>query len=188
MWGSIAAKSGPTKRVPRPKLFLMYGSLRGRAECEQFSQIPQNPVRPSARWLPEPVLFLADTGGDAKTDGAAASRHDHFDERIIAHDANPAHGNTEFPCDEPQRIQGGLAGKHHGCPRHLAHCRRNRVRISHHSSACSGEKRHIGGNVERGSVPNCPDRGFDILHPALWIDRKSTRLNSSHTVISYAVF
>src|SRR5260221_8413448 len=34
-----------------------------------------------------------------------------------------------------------------------------------------------------------PDiRDADELHDDCWIDRKSTRLNSSHTVISYAVF
>src|SRR5260221_8318812 len=34
------------------------------------------------------------------------------------------------------------------------------------------------------------DQAPDTVHPALWrqADRKSTRLNSSHTVISYAVF
>src|SRR5436190_10492074 len=38
-------------------------------------------------------------------------------------------------------------------------------------------------------VALCETTGvWDILPPALKKDRKSTRLNSSHTVISYAVF
>src|SRR6266446_7062154 len=37
-----------------------------------------------------------------------------------------------------------------------------------------------------GSVP-APDHAA-AAHPAAWQDRKSTRLNSSHLVISYAVF
>src|SRR5260221_3791661 len=39
--------------------------------------------------------------------------------------------------------------------------------------------------------PIFPDRARDRLidrPDQLWVDRKSTRLNSSHTVISYAVF
>src|SRR5256885_10987223 len=31
-------------------------------------------------------------------------------------------------------------------------------------------------------------RGFDVLKLVVFLDRKSTRLNSSHLVISYAVF
>src|SRR5256885_6101529 len=33
-----------------------------------------------------------------------------------------------------------------------------------------------------------PHGWLDADEPAVWIDRKSTRLNSSHLVISYAVF
>src|SRR5438132_8169383 len=39
-----------------------------------------------------------------------------------------------------------------------------------------------GGDRSRGTGVLCPWRGTDC------VDRKSTRLNSSHTVISYAVF
>src|SRR5205085_11367303 len=44
----------------------------------------------------------------------------------------------------------------------------------------------IGGKEEGGTA-----RGRDLLHdgvPAPGVDRKSTRLNSSHSQISYAVF
>src|SRR5436190_6922247 len=44
----------------------------------------------------------------------------------------------------------------------------------------------------RGALPGWGDLGYppNLGHPlaAVFADRKSTRLNSSHTVISYAVF
>src|SRR5690625_1824572 len=33
-----------------------------------------------------------------------------------------------------------------------------------------------------------PDRARAVLNALIWLDRKSTRLNSSHVAISYAVF
>src|SRR5437588_9792004 len=45
--------------------------------------------------------------------------------------------------------------------------------------------RHRG---QRSSGPRGNRAGDDERHLHLWRDRKSTRLNSSHTVISYAVF
>src|SRR5437899_4213246 len=44
-------------------------------------------------------------------------------------------------------------------------------------------QRHQGGKNEYGE----PGYG-DLRHYEVWIDRKSTRLNSSHLGISYAVF
>src|SRR5438034_1551684 len=42
---------------------------------------------------------------------------------------------------------------------------------------------HVGGGL------TCFDNGYDLIGlGTLEVDRKSTRLNSSHTVISYAVF
>src|SRR5205809_5720669 len=39
------------------------------------------------------------------------------------------------------------------------------------------------------AAPKCGDKGFDCNKgDVAWIDRKSTRLNSSHGYISYAVF
>src|SRR3712207_7699027 len=46
-------------------------------------------------------------------------------------------------------------------------------------------KRERGGRTGHGTVPRRPRRR---LPPARWLDRKSTRLNSSHANISYAVF
>src|SRR5260221_5238405 len=45
-----------------------------------------------------------------------------------------------------------------------------------------------GGNRELPQLLECPDRPGEHQHAITFIDRKSTRLNSSHTVISYAVF
>src|SRR5256885_5568239 len=51
---------------------------------------------------------------------------------------------------------------------------------------------HIGGallgNMRQVGRRACGVGKADLLPPALVIDRKSTRLNSSHLVISYAVF
>src|SRR3712207_8747409 len=41
--------------------------------------------------------------------------------------------------------------------------------------------------VARAARPCTPDRGWSSVRPR-WRDRKSTRLNSSHANISYAVF
>src|SRR3989454_4314854 len=38
------------------------------------------------------------------------------------------------------------------------------------------------------STPAANPLAFELQHPGTHIDRKSTRLNSSHLVISYAVF
>src|SRR5438132_9074754 len=43
----------------------------------------------------------------------------------------------------------------------------------------------IGTQTLGDTSGGAPD---DVRLEAIWIDRKSTRLNSSHTVISYAVF
>src|SRR5438034_8677355 len=43
-------------------------------------------------------------------------------------------------------------------------------------------------SVYADGAPPAPAGLFDAGVPVLGIDRKSTRLNSSHTVISYAVF
>src|SRR5256886_8253085 len=40
--------------------------------------------------------------------------------------------------------------------------------------------------AENGFEPSLPDRHVDLIY--LCLDRKSTRLNSSHSQISYAVF
>src|SRR5947207_6618799 len=58
----------------------------------------------------------------------------------------------------------------------------------------AGEQLVVGlvQDLERDRVPLGPDRSIDDSHPPgaedPAEDRKSTRLNSSHTVISYAVF
>src|SRR5688500_20318905 len=66
--------------------------------------------------------------------------------------------------------------------------------ISSHAEADLGE---VGAASRlRGNVPSAhpPERGVEVVgvgrrHPhAPLLDRKSTRLNSSHLVISYAVF
>src|SRR5476649_1037007 len=47
--------------------------------------------------------------------------------------------------------------------------------------------REVGDVVHRNGKPSARDN-FDLGYPVTAEDRKSTRLNSSHTVISYAVF
>src|SRR5438132_11766649 len=42
--------------------------------------------------------------------------------------------------------------------------------------------------VERGLTDHAAFADEVLTYLELWLDRKSTRLNSSHTVISYAVF
>ena len=53
-----------------------------------------------------------------------------------------------------------------------------------------GAYKDIGPVTEVGSVTTYPMREYSSEDPGWthYLDRKSTRLNSSHTVISYAVF
>src|SRR5260221_3874225 len=58
------------------------------------------------------------------------------------------------------------------------------------SKACAGV-----ANREMNRIRHSPQLHFDVPYPTVFyrvvegfLDRKSTRLNSSHTVISYAVF
>src|SRR5256885_11333378 len=46
----------------------------------------------------------------------------------------------------------------------------------------------VGGGVSSNEVADCGEIVSGLLSPANLRDRKSTRLNSSHLVISYAVF
>src|SRR5439155_22458578 len=55
------------------------------------------------------------------------------------------------------------------------------------------QRRHSGISLPTGSRKdqtgkNCDERGQLLKHSPEKIDRKSTRLNSSHVAISYAVF
>src|SRR5258708_31837415 len=50
-----------------------------------------------------------------------------------------------------------------------------------------GNRRALNGREPRAGRSADQQRGFR-LHQQLWRDRKSTRLNSSHQIISYAVF
>src|SRR5437773_4973600 len=49
---------------------------------------------------------------------------------------------------------------------------------------CTGEDIYL----KEGFRPLIEARGVNVIHPDLATDRKSTRLNSSHITISYAVF
>src|SRR5436305_3056501 len=55
-----------------------------------------------------------------------------------------------------------------------------------------GDRRHVlsGGRIDRGGRhPDGPhDQGHSLLRTGVRRDRKSTRLNSSHVRISYAVY
>src|SRR5438034_5426404 len=46
----------------------------------------------------------------------------------------------------------------------------------------------VNDSADAPVTPSTPAPGSDNLSGLQWEDRKSTRLNSSHTVISYAVF
>src|SRR5690606_41238962 len=46
----------------------------------------------------------------------------------------------------------------------------------------------IGGVIERSHIMETFPQAFDSPWSAMLLDRKSTRLNSSHVKISYAVF
>src|SRR5439155_13231205 len=81
-------------------------------------------------------------------------------------------------------------------PRYLRHRRRVRLRRQpggeqHLSDADTQPERHLGGREaarrrDRSSPP--PQPPLVRVRPLHRADRKSTRLNSSHVAISYAVF
>src|SRR5438034_4726671 len=62
------------------------------------------------------------------------------------------------------------------------------------SGSARTQRMRVAGTVEEGSIRHLSGRIDFVLDgegkalPVTYIDRKSTRLNSSHTVISYAVF
>src|SRR5438132_9531409 len=58
--------------------------------------------------------------------------------------------------------------------------------LSLHDALPISERRQLGRGTE--SLDRCPTTFGGHRQTLLGIDRKSTRLNSSHTVISYAVF
>src|SRR5438034_6240972 len=64
--------------------------------------------------------------------------------------------------------------------------RRARGRSRSRSARSSQQRVHLGGRGQRGLSTEA--RGREGTRRARAPDRKSTRLNSSHTVISYAVF
>src|SRR5947207_9194793 len=70
---------------------------------------------------------------------------------------------------------------HDALPISLAHDSREPVAAP--SSASSGS-----GRASSGLKTALPPRRSSTTHQSIAQDRKSTRLNSSHTVISYAVF
>src|SRR5690625_6713809 len=49
-------------------------------------------------------------------------------------------------------------------------------------------KRFKHQNQPVGDIPNILNQNFKAMKPKIKLDRKSTRLNSSHVAISYAVF
>src|SRR5258708_24920261 len=54
---------------------------------------------------------------------------------------------------------------------------------------CQGSDRHAGGGLAgRGALQDVASFRKVVLQGSRQIDRKSTRLNSSHQIISYAVF
>src|SRR5438034_4492732 len=77
----------------------------------------------------------------------------------------PSRGPLSRLCSDPQRCGVSIAG----------HCGRSRGRL------CRGYVLSAGDYKPR-------DAEHAVLYRVIDEDRKSTRLNSSHTVISYAVF
>src|SRR5260221_8892987 len=77
---------------------------------------------------------------------------------------------------------------HEQIVRHRAVDRRHVIRLVVEGEPDAGASRHRAGGVEAvGPLPPIIERARGVRREARQ-DRKSTRLNSSHTVISYAVF
>src|SRR5260221_4701360 len=55
-------------------------------------------------------------------------------------------------------------------------------------SVCQGQRVGAGATIARYGAPPLISEYMLMWKLIIFIDRKSTRLNSSHTVISYAVF
>src|SRR3712207_8414480 len=61
-------------------------------------------------------------------------------------------------------------------------------------TGCMGLADYLGwdfrsaGGLPIVNVPGCPVQPENFMETLTWLDRKSTRLNSSHANISYAVF
>src|SRR5256885_9696822 len=86
---------------------------------------------------------------------------------------------TLFRSGDVEHVQQMVATQHVGPP--ALDCDRQRIPLRL-------ERAHQGGRAVVGDVDNADTPEPDQTGSLPPIDRKSTRLNSSHLVISYAVF
>src|SRR5438132_9788447 len=77
----------------------------------------------------------------------------------------------------------------HGCRVGVLICYDNNIVENARATALLGAEILLAPH-QTGGCNSLSPRGMKPIDPAVWArrDRKSTRLNSSHTVISYAVF
>src|SRR5215211_5241442 len=126
-----------------------------------------------------PQVALLDEGPEHVHDRASAELRRHVRDVVGRGDLHHLHAADPLARDGPQRLQR-LTGQQAS--------RLRRARARHEARV---DRVDVEGEEDRlGVLPRALERDIHgLLDPQLLdVDRKSTRLNSSHTVISYAVF